>query len=192
MVANESYYSSFCLKSVSHGALECDSPRRWNIIRGSKKKEVDPPFSLPDSSLCGSVRFTLAPKFSLCSNWKKSLFEPYHMQWAQTLYEVEIARNYSRISKGFLLFEVIEYWKFMEILLASKLECYSIEAIVHWQLQKWEYVWKCTHTSEFTFEIDQWELIAQGLNSSTCSNKETKTFSQSKNNHGNIRVQIWA
>ena len=163
MAANESYYNSFCLKSVSHGALECDSPRRWNIIRGSKKKEVDPPFSLPDSSLCGSVRFTPAPKFSLCSNWKKSLFEPYHMQWAQTQYEVEIARNYSRISKGFLLFEVIEYWKFLEISLASKLECDSIEAIVHWQLQKWEYVWKCTHTSEFTFEIDQWELIAQGL-----------------------------
>ena len=86
------------------------------------------------------------------------------MQWAQTLYnEVEFARNYSRISKGFLLFEVIEYWKFLKILLASKLECDSIEAIVHWQLQKWEYVWKCTHTSEFTFEIDQWELIAQGL-----------------------------
>ena len=72
MAANESYYNSFCLKSVSHGALECDSPRRWNIIRGSKKKEVDPPF-LSLTLLCVGRFALLQLRNSLCAQIEKIL-----------------------------------------------------------------------------------------------------------------------
>ena len=106
MAANESFYNSFCLKSVSHGALECDSPRRWNIIRGSKKKEVDPPFSL-----CVGRFSLLQLRNSLCAQIEKNPYlilticnrpKPYMKSKLQGII-------YSRISKGFLLFEVIEY-----------------------------------------------------------------------------------
>ena len=111
MAANESYYNSFCLKSVSHGALECDSPRRWNIIRGSKKKEVDPPFSL-----CVGRFALLQLRNSLCAQIEKNPYlnpticngpKPYMKSKLQG-----IILGFQKVFSSLKLLNAESFWKF--------------------------------------------------------------------------------
>ena len=111
MAANESFYNSFCLKSVSHGALECDSPRRWNIIRGSKKKEVDPPFSL-----CVGRFALLQLRNSLCAQIEKNPYLNPTICNGPKLYMKskfqEIILGFQKVFSSLKLLNTENFWKF--------------------------------------------------------------------------------